>query len=149
MKGGGVTIPSEYTLRFGGTSGPIIQVDSDLDNIHVKEMPRFEIGVKEFPETTANANIAVKEFVPVTVNSNIAVKEMPVLKSELSIKEIPPVTSNVNIAVKEVPELRFHYPAHYQVGFSLFGIPIWSVSLCGESQAINEKYVARKTEECR
>jgi len=138
MKGGGApSIPSDYTFKFGGTAGPTIQIDSELDNIHVKELPRFEI--------------AVTEYVPVTVNSNIAVKELPQInaKTELAITEIPPVTSNVNIAVKEVPEQRVHIPAHYQLGFSLFGVEIWSVSLCGETQAINEKYVPRRTEDCK
>lgn len=133
--GGGSSIPSDYTFKFGGTAGPTIQVDSDLDNIHVKELPRFEIGVKE--------------FVPVTVNSNIAVTELPTVKTELAITQIPPVTSNVNIAVKEIPEQRVHIPAHYQLGFSLFGVEIWSVSLCGETQTINEKYVPRRTEDCK
>ena len=135
MKGGGPSIPSDYTVKFGGTAGPIIQVDGDLDNIHVKELPRFEIGVKE--------------FVPVTVNSNVAVTQLPTVKTDISIKEIPTITSNVNIAVTDIPEQRVHYPAHYQLGFSLFGVEIWSISLCGETQAINEKYVPRRTETCK
>ena len=142
MKGGGVTIPKDYTFHFGGTNGSTISVDADLDDIHVKEMPRFEIALKETVPQTVDTNVRVKEFVPVTVNSNVAVTQMPVIKTEVSIKEIP----QVNFALKEVPELRVHYPAHYEVGFSLFGLPIWSISLCGETQAINEKYVPRRTE---
>lgn len=136
MKGGGSSIPDSYTFKFGGTAGPTIQVDSDLDNIHVKELPRFEIAVKEFPVVTLNSNVAVTEIPPVEAT----------VDTSLAITQIPPITTNVNVAVKEVPELRFHYPAHYQVCFAVFGVEIWSVSLCGETQAINEKYVPRRTE---
>ena len=146
MKGGGVTIPQDYTFHFGGAGGNTIAIDADLDEIRIKEfpdkLPRFEIGLKEAVPVTVESNVRVKEFVPVTVNSNVAVTEMPTIKTELSIKEIP----QVNFALKELPEIRVHYPAHYQLGFSLFGLPIWSISLCGETQAINEKYIPRRTE---
>ena len=123
--GGGPSIPSDYTFQFGGTAGPTIQVDTGLDNIEVKSLPRFEISVKELP----------------TINASVG--------STLAITEVPPITSNVNIAVTDIPQQRVHYPAHYNMCFSLFGVEIWSVSLCGEAQAINEKYVPRRTEECK
>ncbi|HEX8280172.1 MAG TPA: hypothetical protein VF551_02245, partial [Chthoniobacterales bacterium] len=119
MKGGGgsVNIPSEYTIKLGGT-GNTIQVDSDLDNIRVKEIPAVEFRVKELPT--------------MTVNSNVAVRELPVMRLEAN--------TNVNVAIKEIPDTRVHLPAHYQLAFSLFGFEIWKVALCGESQVINEKY---------
>lgn len=144
MKGGGPEIPSDYTFRIGG-NGSTIQVDSDLDNIHVKELPRFEIAVTEFTPMTVNSNLAVTQVAPITTSSNVNAD----VATTLAITQIPPVTSNVNIAVKELPEQRVHYPAHYQLCFSLLGFEIWSVSLCGEAQMINEKYVARRTEICK
>ena len=36
-KGGGVNIPSDYTIKLG-SDGSTIHVDSDLDNIHLKEI---------------------------------------------------------------------------------------------------------------
>lgn len=137
--GGGPSIPSDYTFQFGGTAGPTIQVNAGLDDIEVKSLPRFDI--------------ALAECVPITFNTNVAVKELPQIDASvgttLAITEIPPITSNVNVAVTEIPEQRVHVPAHYQLAFSLFGVEIWSLSLCGETQAINEKYVPRRTEECK
>jgi hypothetical protein len=132
-----------YDFQFGG-DGSTIQVDTGLDDIHVKELPKFEIAVTEVPALTLNSNLAVTKLptanANVTTNSNVT--------TSIAITEIPPINSNVSIAVTEIPEQRVHVPTHYQVGFSLFGIEIWSLSLCGETQVINEKYVPRRTEIC-
>ncbi|MFQ5560065.1 MAG: hypothetical protein ACE5FU_05700 [Nitrospinota bacterium] len=129
---GEVDIPSTYTIKVGGTGGNTVHVDSDLDNIHVKEIPRIEFGVKEIPRI---------EF---------GVKEIP--RIELAVTEIPKIevdtNSTINVAVKEIPDTRVHVPAHYNLGFSLFGLEVWKLSLCGESQVINEKYKPRQTEMC-
>jgi len=36
-KGGGVTIPKDYTIGVGGT-GTTLAVDADLDDFHIKEI---------------------------------------------------------------------------------------------------------------
>jgi hypothetical protein len=111
--------------------------------------------VTAFPEVTGNSNISVKEVPPlistVTTISSVAITEIPPITSNLNvaITEIPPITTNLNIAVTQIPEQRVHFPAHYQLGFTLLGMEVWSLSLCGEAQVINEKYVPRRTEICR
>jgi len=145
-KGGTPTIPNDYTYSIGGT-GTTLSVDYGLDNIHVKELPALEIGVTAFPEVTGNANIAIKELPPIV--STVTTLSTVTTSSSVAITEIPPITTNLNIAVTEIPEQRIHYPAHYQLGFSLLGMEIWGLSLCGEAQVINEKYVPRRTEICR
>src|ERR1700759_2169396 len=55
-KGGGVDIPKDYTFKLG-SDGSTIHVDSDLDNIHLKEIA------------------------PITVNSNVAVTQPIVTQS--------------------------------------------------------------------
>ena len=55
-KGGGTSIPSDYTMKIG-SDGSTIHVDTDLDNIHIKEIA------------------------PVTVNSNVAVTQPIVTQS--------------------------------------------------------------------
>jgi hypothetical protein len=129
-KGGGITIPSNYTVKLG-SDGSTIQVDSDLDNIHVKELPRIELG---------DFNIRVKEFPTITLNSNVAVTELP----EIKVKS----DSNLNIAIKELPDTRVHLPANFNVGLSILGYQLFNVSLCGEAQVITEKYVPRRMEIC-
>jgi len=127
--GGSITIPKDYTLSVGGLA-TAITADYGLDDIRVKELP----------EVTGNANISIKEIPK--LESSVSTD------SKIAITEIPPITSNVNIAITHIPEQRVHLPTHYQVGFALFGVELWSLSLCGETQVINEKYVPRRTERC-
>lgn len=138
-KGGGVKIPSTYSIKLGNLDGGgVLQVDSDLDNIRIKEFPALEFRLKEMPQMTINSNVAVKELPPIT--SNIAVKELPVIRLE--------GRTDLNLAITEVPEMRTHLPSHYQIELSLFGFEILKLGFCGESQVINEKYVPRQTEIC-
>ena len=138
-KGGGVEIPSTYSIKLGNLDGGgVLQVDSDLDNIHIKEFPALEFRLKEIPVMTVNSNVAIKELP--NINSNIAIKELPVIRLDGK--------TDLNIAIKEIPETRMHLPAHYQIEFSLFGMEIFKVGFCGESQVITEKYTPRQTEIC-
>jgi len=137
--GGGINIPKDYTFAIGGT-GTALTADYGLDDIRVKEVPALSVGVTQFPEVTANSNISIKEIPK--LESAVSTD------SRIAITEIPPITSNVNIAITQIPEQRVHVPTHYQLGFALFGMELWSLSLCGETQVINEKYVPRRTERC-
>jgi hypothetical protein len=126
-KDAGIDIPSEYTIHIG--SDGTIQVDADLDNIRVKELPRLELG---------DINVRWKEL-PVV---NLAVKELP--RIELTAD----TTSTVNLAIKEIPDVRAHLPAHFDFGVSVLGFELLTFSICGEAQVITEKYVPRRMELC-
>ncbi|HZY44513.1 MAG TPA: hypothetical protein VFF70_07170 [Anaerolineae bacterium] len=129
-KGGGITIPDNYTIKLG-SDGSTIKVDADLDNIHVKELPRIELG---------DINVHVKEFPTITLNTNVAVTELPEIHAKTD--------SNVNIAIKEIPDTRVHLPANFNVGLSVLGYQLFNISLCGEAQVISEKYAPRRMEIC-
>jgi hypothetical protein len=69
------------------------------------------------------------------------------------IKEIPKIQFSVdpvttNISIKEIPSVRAHLPANYAVGFSIFGIEVAAVRLCGEGQIITEPYQPNPCEVC-
>lgn len=141
-----VSIPKSYTFTVHhGSTGATIKVDADLDNIHVKELPRVEFALKEMPQV----DFALKEMPQVDFalkevpRIEFAVKEMP--RIEFAVKELPPI----NIAVTDVPSIRAHIPAQYDLGLSIFGFEVLRLSLCGESQVITEKYVPRRAEACR
>ena len=124
-KGGG-SIPQTYThtLRFGST-GETIRVDADLDDIHIKEVPKIFLDA----ETRSDFKISVKELPRI----------------EFGVKEIP----TINFALKEIPSVRAHLPSHYDYGLCVFGIEVLRFSLCGETQVITEKYIPREPELCR
>jgi hypothetical protein len=148
-------VSTDVSFSFGG-DGSTISVDTDLDNIRVKELPRLELAITEYPKLEAEAALSIKELPRIEAEASLAIKELPRIEGDasLSIKELPrieldansKVDANLNIAIKELPDTRVHLPAHYQMGFSLFGYEIWKLSLCGETQMINEKYVPRAAE---
>jgi hypothetical protein len=136
MSKGGGSIPQTYThtLRFGST-GETIRVDADLDNIHVKELPKIFLDA----ETRSDVKVSVEKMPRI----EFAVKELP--RVEFSVKELP----TVNFALKEIPSVRAHVPSHYDYGLCVFGLEVLRFSLCGETQVITEKYIPRAAEECR
>jgi hypothetical protein len=121
-------IPTSYTIHVG--SDGTIQVDADLDNIRVKELPRIELG---------DINMRLKELPTI----NMAVKELPRIELTADTR------SAINLAITEIPDIRAHLPAHFDFGMSILGIELWNLSICGEAQVITEKYVPRRVELCR
>jgi hypothetical protein len=129
-----VSIPKSYTFTVHhGSTGETIRVDADLDNIHVKEIPRIYV------EALADTKVAVTEMPRI----EFAVKELP--RIEFGVKELP----QIEVALKEIPSVRAHVPSHYDLGLTVLGLEILRFSLCGETQVITEKYVPRRAETCR
>ena len=81
---------------------------------------------------------------------NIRIKEMPEVR--LAITEIPKIymdtNSKMDIHLKEIPDIRMHLPANFTVGFSILGLQLFSIDLCGEAQVITEKYRPSRLEIC-
>jgi hypothetical protein len=139
-KGGGTTIPlGPYDFQIG-SDGSTIQADYGLDNIVVTSLPTFEIAVNSLPKVETSSDISIKEIPTIVTSSDVT--------SSIAITEIPTITTDLNIAITQIPEQRVHLPAHFQLGFSLLGVELWNLSLCGEAQIINEKYIPRRTEAC-
>jgi hypothetical protein len=64
---------------------------------------------------------------------------------------IDPVTINpltLNLAIKEIPNVRTHLPADFSIGFSLLGVELLCLRICGESQVITEPYHPNPCECC-
>ena len=62
----------------------------------------------------------------------------------VSISSLP----DLNMRIKEIPSIRAHIPASFRLGFSLFGVELASLNLCGEAQIITEPYVPNPCERC-
>jgi hypothetical protein len=58
--------------------------------------------------------------------------------------EVRPI--DFTLRVKEIPSVRVHLPVDYHVGFSLFGVELFGLRLCGQGQVITEPYVANPCE---
>jgi hypothetical protein len=55
---------------------------------------------------------------------------------------------DVNLRIREIPSVRAHIPANFRLGFSILGIELAALHLCGEAQIITEPYVANPCEVC-
>ncbi len=121
-------------------------------NVHVKSMPRVRID--ELPPV----DVSVLDLPPVDVNVNA----LPDLRIT-TIGAVGPVTlagipsnysvgittlPDVNVRIREIPSLRVHVPANFRLGFSLLGVELAALNLCGEAQIITEPYVPNPCERC-
>ena len=66
---------------------------------------------------------------------------------------IDPVTLHLdpvdfNVRINEIPSIRAHLPADFSVGFSLLGMELFGIRLCGEAQVITEPYQPNACERC-
>lgn len=64
---------------------------------------------------------------------------------------LDPITLNpvdVSVRLKEIPSVRAHIPAAFTLGFSVLGLQVASIRLCGEAQVITEPYVPNPCEHC-
>ena len=139
-KGPDIDIPTSYTITSHvDSNGTAFAIDADLDNIRIKEIAKIDLG---------DINVRLKELPPsipkLTVDSNVAVKELPPIDTNISVKELP----EIKVALTSIPDTRVHLPANFNVGFSMLGVCLFNVSLCGEAQIITEKYVPRRMELC-
>jgi hypothetical protein len=140
-KGSSVDIPSDYTVKVGGT-GSTISVDADLDNIRVKELA----------DATVNSNLAVTQ--PITVNSNLAVTQPIVTQSTSNVDlKLEPVKvssdSSSAIDVKPLaidscqtlklaplPPITLEQPYSQHFGFTFMGVELWGFNLSGRSETL-------------
>ena len=77
---------------------------------------------------------------------HIHVEKLPKIQLGVDPITIQPLT--LNLAIKEVPSMRTHLPADFSVGFSLLGMELFCIRLCGEAQMINEPYRPNPCERC-
>jgi hypothetical protein len=95
---------------------------------------------------------------PVTVAGipdtfHINVDHLPKIQLGVDPITLNPVTLTVNpvdlnLSIKQIPNIRGHLPADFCVGFSILGLELLSIRLCGEAQIITEPYRPNPCEQC-
>jgi hypothetical protein len=100
-------------------------------------LPKIQLGVDALSLTPLTLN-------PLTLN--------PLTINPLTVNlGVPTITLNpvqLSVAITQIPSVRAHLPSNYCVGFSLLGIELFSLRLCGESQVITEPYQPNPCEIC-
>ena len=137
-KGGGVNIPSDYKFTLA-SDGSTIHVDSDLDNIHVKEIAPI----------TVNSNLAVTE--PIVTEStsksdsnasldlkveplNVDLKVEPLKVSTDSAIDLKPVAidSCQTLKLAPLPPIKMEQPYCQHFGITFMGMELWGVNVSGK-----------------
>jgi len=90
---------------------------------------------------------------PVTVAGipdtfHIHVEEIPKLLIGVDPLTLNLSPVNLSMRITELPSIRGHLPADFSVGFSLLGLELACVRLCGEAQIITEPYRPNQCEHC-
>jgi hypothetical protein len=131
--GGGVNIPSDYTIKLG-SDGSTIHVDSDLDNIHLKEIA----------PVTINSNVAVTQ--PIVTestsrsdsNASVDLKVEPLKVSSDSISQIDvkplAIDSCQTLKLAPLPPIKMEQPYSQHFGITFMGMELWGFNMSGKSE---------------
>jgi hypothetical protein len=91
------------------------------------------------------------ELAGLPTNYRLDIGSLPKIQIGIDPITINPITLNpldVSVRVKEAPSIRAHVPANFTIGFSLLGVQLSCIRLCGEAQVITEPYVPNPCEPC-
>lgn len=116
-------------------------------DVHVKSMPTVNVeadvndlppvDVASLPDMTISEIGSIGEMGPLTLagipNSyTVAISSLP----------------DLNLRIREIPNIRAHIPANFRLGFSVLGVELAALNLCGEAQIITEPYAPNPCERC-
>jgi hypothetical protein len=113
-------IPSNYT------------VDVSLDLVSPVELAglpsSYQLDITSLPKIQIGLD-------PITIN--------PITFNPLTLNPL-----DLAVRVTEAPSIRAHVPANFTVGFTVFGLQLACIRLCGEAQVITEPYIPNPCEPC-
>ena len=105
----------------------------------------FRTKVEGLPTIPDTYSFGVTEFPAIS----FSVESLPTIA--LRVEQIPQIrfeVAPVEIRLTEFPSVRTHLPADFALGFSLWGMEIGALRLCGEAQIITEPYRPNPCETC-
>lgn len=113
---------------------PVDVADLPIVDVDVVDMPTVDVDVNSLPDLTITEIGAVG---PVTLAGipdryTVAISELP----------------DLNVRIREIPSIRAHIPANFRLGFSVLGVELAALNLCGEAQVITEPYAPNPCERC-
>jgi hypothetical protein len=139
-KGGGGSIPSDYTIKLG-SDGSTIHVDSDLDNIHLKEIVPITVNsnlavtqpivTQSTAKSDANANLDVK-IEPLDVK----IEPLKISSDSTSAIDVKPlaIDSCQTLKLAPLPPVRMEQPYSQHLGITFLGIELWGFSISGKTE---------------
>ena len=126
--GGGVNIPSNYTIALGSTNTPL-QVDLDLENVApITVNSNLAVTQPIVTQSTSTSNSTGSmdlKVEPLTVNSDS--------KSQIDLKPVV-VDSCQTIRIAPLPPIHMEQPYSTHFGITYMGTELWGFTMSGSSE---------------
>ena len=115
---------------------------NNMPSVYVADLPTVDVNVLDIPPVDVNSlpDMRITDIGPV---GPVTLAGIP-SNYTVGISSLP----DVNLRIREIPSFRAHIPANFPLGFSVLGVELAALNLCGEAQVITEPYVANPCERC-
>ncbi len=115
---------------------------NSMPSVYVADLPTVDVNVLDIPPVDVNSlpDMRITDIGPV---GPVTLAGIP-SNYTVGITSLP----DVNLRIREIPSFRAHIPANFHLGFSILGVELAALNLCGEAQIITEPYVPNPCERC-
>ncbi|MGH7462680.1 MAG: hypothetical protein ACREMA_16855 [Longimicrobiales bacterium] len=118
-----------------------------LPDVYVADLPIVDVDVIDLPlvevDVNSLADFSITEIGSVGAVGPVTLAGIP-SSYTVAISHLP----DLNLRIREIPSIRAHIPANFRLGFSIFGVELAALHLCGEAQVITEPFVPNPCERC-
>jgi hypothetical protein len=111
-------------------------------DVDVADLPTVDVDVIDLPPVHVGSlpDLRITDVGPV---GPVTLAGIP-SSYTVAISNLP----DVNVRIREIPSIRAHVPANFRLGFSVLGVELAALHLCGEAQIITEPYLPNPCEKC-
>ena len=115
-----------------------------MPQVNIHGLPTVDVDVVHLP--TAHVDVDSLADLRITDVGSVGPVHLAGIPDSytVSISSLP----DLSLRIREIPSIRAHIPANFRLGFSLFGVELASLNLCGEAQIITEPFVPNPCERC-
>lgn len=137
-KGGGSSIPSDYSIKVGGTGTPLT-IDSDLDNIQINNIAPINVNstldVKDPIKTESTSKSDSTATVDLTIKPlDLKIEPLQIDSNSNSVIDLKPVAvdSCSTIKIAPLPPIRIEQPYSQHFGFTWMGMELFGFTTSGQ-----------------
>ena len=132
--GGGVNIPSNYTIALGSTSTPL-QVDVDIDKIAPVTV-NSNLAVTQPIVSQSTSNSTSNATTNSTANVDLKIEPLTVTSDSKSLIDLKPVVvdSCQTIKLAPLPPIHMEQPYSQHFGITYMGMELFGFTMSGKSE---------------
>jgi hypothetical protein len=132
--GGGVNIPSNYTIALGSTSTPL-QLDVDIDKIAPVTV-NSNLAITQPIVSQSTSNSTSNATTNSTANVDLKVEPLTVTSDSKSLIDLKPVVvdSCQTIKLAPLPPIHMEQPYSQHFGITYMGMELFGFTMSGKSE---------------